>query len=157
MEYFHNIAKCTTENCKNASPDICKNNLISINIIWVTDLQNYSCMTQNLSTSPLKVFQILAIIYVLFHEGGPYHVETNFLFCKPMHCFLYAFYIIRTSVMKELKMKELKEHINWKNNDAVNEVYIWHHSEVFIITHQLHSADNFLSFFIDGGNCWPLP
>ena len=156
MEYFHNITKCTTENSKNASPDICKNNLISINIIWVTDLQNYSCLTQNLSTSPLKVFQILPIIYVTisWRRSLPcrnqfFVLQTNALLSI---CFLYH----KDSVMKELKMKELKEHINWKNNDAVNEVYIWHHSEVFIITHQRHSADNFLRFFIDGGNCRPL-
>ena len=112
MEYFHNITKCTTENCKNASPDICKNNLISINIIWVTDLQNYSCLTQNLSTSPLKVFQILAIICVTISWGRllPYRNQSIDSLCKSMDCFLYAFSIIGTSVMKELKMKELKEH-----------------------------------------------
>ena len=38
-------------------------------------------------------------------------------------------------------MKELKEHINWRNNDAINVAYILHHGVMVITARQLHSAN----------------
>ena len=41
--------------------------------------------------------------YKLFHDGGFYHIETSPLTCKANQWT--GFYMIGTSVMKELKLK----------------------------------------------------
>ena len=42
----------------------------------------------------------LVILVKLFHDGGPYHIETSPLICRA------SFFMIGTSVMKELKRKK---------------------------------------------------
>ena len=40
--------------------------------------------------------------FQLFHDGGPYHIETSPLLCRANHWT--GFYMIETSVMKKLNM-----------------------------------------------------
>ena len=44
---------------------------------------------------------LIKIYYQLFHDEGPYHIETSPLSCRVNQWT--GFYMIRTSVMKELK------------------------------------------------------
>ena len=52
-----------------------------------------------------NIFPLVATFYIitiqLFHDGGPYHTETSLLICSANQWT--GFYIIGTSVMKELK------------------------------------------------------
>ena len=51
-------------------------------------------------TSCIKKEQNSSVIGLLFHDGGPYHIETN-----PSICYVNqgtGFYMIGTSIMKEL-------------------------------------------------------
>ena len=44
--------------------------------------------------------RFLEEIRLLFHDGGPYHIETSPLICRANQCT--GLYMIGTSVMKEL-------------------------------------------------------
>ena len=51
-------------------------------------------------TSCIKKEQLSSVIGLLFHDGGPHHIETSPLICSVNQGT--GFYMIRTSVMKEL-------------------------------------------------------
>ena len=53
--------------------------------------------------------------YELFHNGGPYHIETSTLICRANQWT--GFHIIETSVMKELNLKcsqDSDKHLKWR-------------------------------------------
>ena len=51
----------------------------------------------------VSLFHNLIQYIHLFHDGGPYHIETSRLICRANQWT--SFYKIRTSVMKELNAK----------------------------------------------------
>ena len=50
----------------------------------------------------------------LFHEGGPYHIETSPLICSAYQCT--GFYMIGTSVMNKLNVHQWRCSVSYKNN-----------------------------------------
>ena len=53
------------------------------------------------SQSPNLIPAFTVLTFTIFHDGGPYHIETSPLICRADHW--NGFYVIGTSVMKELK------------------------------------------------------
>ena len=54
------------------------------------------------STSCMNLRKIGIILFYLAHDGGPYHIGTNTLLYRADQWT--GFYMIRTSVMKELML-----------------------------------------------------
>ena len=50
----------------------------------------------------------------LFHDGGPYHIETSSLICSANQWI--DFYLIEASVMKELNVQQV-DSLGEKSND----------------------------------------
>ena len=61
---------------------------------------NQSCMKYKRDSNELK--NVLHNLPELFHDRGPYHIETSRLICTANR--LTGFYMIVTSVMKELSL-----------------------------------------------------
>ena len=55
------------------------------------------------------LFGKLPVAYKLFHDGGPYHIETSPLICSANQWA--GFYMLETSVMKELRV--MSYNITW--------------------------------------------
>ena len=64
----------------------------------------HCCVSLN-SLPPLPLNSLI-FIYALFHDRGPFHIETGPLICSANEWT--GFYMIGTSVLKELKYLSLK-------------------------------------------------